>query len=147
MTSRIHMDRYIKQKEVYCSRDECFGYSTCEYIILFFHQYSSEKPYPIKLPDGWEENDWDSLKELGEDTFYAVPMKTIGFRPCSQKVPFIKRGKMILSEPKDEEYYEGYWWNENESKQVHEQPEKDANGEYKEGYEYYYYLSENYHDN
>jgi len=120
---------------------------TTKFLMTSRIHMDSEKPYPIKLPDGWEENDWDSLKELGEDTFYAVPMKTIGFRPCSQKVPFIKRGKMILSEPKDEEYYEGYWWNENESKQVHEQPEKDANGEYKEGYEYYYYLSENYHDN
>ena len=126
---------------------QCFGFLTFKYIILFFQQYSSEKPYPIKLPDGWKVDDWNSLEELGEDTFYAVPMKTIGFRPCSQKVPFIKHGKMIVSEPKDEEYYEGYWWNENESKQIHTKPEKNAKEEYKEGYEYYYYLSENYHDN
>ena len=125
---------------------QCFGFLTFKYIILFFHQYSREKPYPIKLPDGWKTDDWNSLEDLGEDTFYAVPMKTIGFRPCSQKVPFIKHGKMIVSEPKDEEYYEGYWWNENESKQIHTKPDKNAKEEYKEGYEYYYYLSENYHD-
>ena len=108
--------------------------------------YLSERPYPIKLPFDWNETDWDGLKDLGEDTFYAVPMKSIGFRPCSQKVPFRKNGKLVISDPVNGDYYEGYWWNVEESKQIHEQPNKNEDGEYKEGYEYYYYLSENYHD-
>ena len=77
-------------------------------------------------------------------------MKTIGFRPCSKKVPFIKSGKLVIPDPDDDGYYDGYWWNKDEKMQVHELPEgaKDdtENGEYK-GYEYYYYLNENYHDN
>ena len=76
-------------------------------------------------------------------------MKTIGFRPCSKKVPFIKSGKLVIPEPDDDGYYDGYWWNKDEAIQVHELPEgfkKEENGEYK-GYEYYYYLNENYHDN
>ena len=77
-------------------------------------------------------------------------MKTLGFRPCSRKVPFMKNGKLVIPDPDNiNDYYQGYWWDKVEKSQVHLKPEMNENGEYadKDRYEYYYYLNENYHDN
>ena len=101
----------------------------------------------------WNETNWEYLEKIGEDNFYIVPIKTIGFRPCKKHVPFIRSGKMIVKDPDDEGLYQGYWRDKEKNMQLPSgtKPEENISrtavwGDYRD-YEYYYYLHYNYHDN
>ena len=119
--------------------------------------YSREQIFQVKgLSQGlyqWNQTNWEYLDQIGEDNFYIVPIKTIGFRPCKKHVPFIRSGKIIVKDPEEEDYYLGYWWDKEKNQQLAKgsKPKTWANrtgvwGDYRD-YEYYYYLHENYHDN
>ena len=66
---------------------------------------------PISGLNAWNDSRWDYLDTIGEDNFYVVPIKTVGFRPCQRHVPFIRSGKIIIKMDDEEKDYEmGYWW-------------------------------------
>jgi hypothetical protein len=91
---------------------------------------------------------YEGLKHIGDDNFYVVPMKAIGFRPCVRQTMFRKHGKLEpwLKKLDDDEvtdgYYkpDGYWWdtrthtNMSRPRQVND------------SYEYYYFLHKDYQD-
>ena len=95
----------------------------------------------MKCADGWPEDELEILKNIGNDNFHIVPIRTIGFRPCVPRVPFKEHGKIVLQDPNAPEDYVGYWYDRNTSEHLKEQPER-----LNMYHEYYYYLNPNYDD-
>ena len=103
----------------------------------------------------WNGTNWGILNRIGDDNFYAVPIKSIGFRDCTRRVPFIRSGKLIVNNPEDEDddsskYVRGYWWNKKTNTRLPNTTKPLTNntgvwGNYRD-YEYYYYLHQNYKD-
>ena len=87
--------------------------------------------------------------DFGKKSFHAVVIKSIGFHPCRQVVPFKKNGKLVVEDPdphadgeEDGDFYRGYWWDEENQHQVDYPPD-----DITDNFEYYYYLNPNYLDN
>ena len=107
---------------------------------------------PISGLNAWNDSRWDYLDTIGEDNFYVVPIKTVGFRPCQRHVPFIRSGKIIIKMDDEEKDYEmGYWWDKVKYQKLPagETPKPNNTGvwgDYRD-YEYYYNMHQNYLDN
>ena len=95
---------------------------------------------------------YGELQHFGEDNFYVVPMKAIGFRPCVRSASFKKFGKLAISNPYDDGTYAGYWWDKVAHKRLPKKPRALKMGfgteeSYKDRFDYYYYLHKDYYDN
>ena len=110
-----------------------------EYISI--NRIHMDKEVKFKLLTKKPDDYYKELKSIGEDNFYVVPMKTIGFRPCVRPVNFRKHGKLVLESPDDDGFYAGYWWDTNKNMQLPQKPDP-----INDTYEYYYYLHKDYYD-
>jgi len=110
----------------------------------------TKKPMFEKEMDEWGDvHDYGELQHFGEDNFYAVPMKVLGFPRCRRSVSFKKNGRYTIKHPRQTRDYEGYWWDRYTHSRMDKIPPlieaNYKNEEYR--YEYYYYLNNDYYDN
>jgi len=116
--------------------------STLKYMRAIRLHGDAEEPFPLRWESDMGEDPWEGLKNIGQDSFHIVPMRTIGFRPCVPRVPFRKHGKLVIPDPgSNSEYYSGYWWDKDANEQAEEAPEEASDKD-----EYYYYLNPLYED-